>query len=154
MPSIDFDDVNPWFEQTKLHVTDLDVALEAQITTGILAQLAPVFEVDAWVTTELTPRLVRKAIAMTYASWLYSRTYSEDEPGSNEYSLRLLASAQIIIDGLVGGSLLLPVDETGGTPVEPKGTVQFYPTDASSAMTATFDDPSLGPASFTMGKIW
>jgi hypothetical protein len=97
-----------------------------------------------------TPKLVRKILAMLYTGWFYLRTYSEDEDISN-YGQLLISQAEKLISGIVTGTLVL--DDVTTPPSNPD-TADFYPTDASSAQSPTFDDPSLGGPVFSMGQIW
>jgi hypothetical protein len=150
MTYITVPDAQAWLEGTKLALTELDAQLETQISTQIISRLSGAFDTTSWVSAATTPPLIVSIIAMTYASWLYSRTYSEDGPDSNEYALRLLAIAEINIAGLSDGTLLLP----GTTTVNTQGTAMGYPNDESSAMVATYEDPSLGGSKFSMGTIW
>lgn len=131
-----------------MSLAGLDAALEDAVSTVVLARLAQSFTVATWVSPNTTPKLVRKIIAMKYACRAYARQYSED-PGENDYALRLCADADLLLDAIANGTLVLV--EVPGTDV---GGIVFYPTDSSSALEATHDDPSLGPAAFTMGTIW
>jgi hypothetical protein len=143
-------DAQAWLEGTKLTITTLDAPLETQVSTQVISRLSRAFDTATWLSAATTPSLVVSIIAMTYASWLYSRTYSEDGPDTNEYALRLLAIAESNIAGLIDGSLILP----GTVITNTQGTAMGYPNDASSAMEATYEDPSLGGPRFSMGTIW
>jgi hypothetical protein len=151
MANISVADAQAWAELTKLTLSALDADLEAQVSTQVLSRIAQAYDVSGWTTTSNTPKLVKNIIAMTYVSWLYSRQYSEDETGSNEYAIRLLAYAETLILGIISGANDL--DETPEQ-VGPTTVPLFYPTDASSALEPSTDDPSLGPAKFTMGTVW
>jgi hypothetical protein len=152
MVHIELGDAQAWAEATKLPITTLDDELVEQVESQVLGKLSVAVDIDDWTTPASTPSLVRNIIAMTYVSWLYSRTYSEDVAGSNEYALRLLAAAEANINAILSGDAVL-VD---GDPdaVVPGGPAVFYPTDASSALEANSDDMSLGGPKFTMGVIW
>jgi hypothetical protein len=151
MANISTADAQAWAELTKLTVSTLDADLETQIATQVLSRIAQAYDVSGWTNSTNTPKLVKNIIAMMYVSWLYSKTYSEDETGSNEYAIRLLAYAETLILGIISGANDL--DETPEQ-VGPTTTPSYYPTDASSALEPTSDDPSLGPAKFTMGNVW
>jgi len=88
---------------------------------------------------------------MMYAGWHYDVTYSEN-PEENSFADRLRATAQELIEGIISGAIDLV--EVPGLPTISQPA--FYPTDASSAPDAfpTLADPSAGPASFSMGKIF
>jgi len=144
MAHISKEEAQAWAEGTKLTITALDLELEGHLAEEIIRQLSSVFDVAAWLDESTTPKLVRTIISKVYVAWLYDRQYSEDiEQGSN-YADRLKQNAQVLLDALLAGTIALPglVDNVG--PV-------FYPTDASSAQAPTFEDPSLGPAAFSMG---
>lgn len=151
MANITVDEAQAWLEPSKLTIDALDEDLESQVVSEVLSRLATAFDTSEWSSATTTPKLVRTIIAMMYVSWFYNRQYSEDEPNSNEYALRLLAVAEANIVGLLNGTLLL-LDVT--TTIEVGGPASFYPNDLSSAMDVTVDDPSLGPAKFSMGTIW
>jgi hypothetical protein len=135
-----------WAEGTKLTIAVLDAELEDQLAEEVIRRLQSAsIDTSLWVNDATTPKLVRVIIAKLYVAWVYDRQYSEDiEQGSN-YADRLKANAEALILGLIDGTIELdPVTNVVGEPV-------FYPTDASSALLATPDDPSLGPAAFSMG---
>jgi hypothetical protein len=134
-----------WAEGTKLTISSLDQELEAHLAEETIRRLDSAFDVTLWVDAAGTPKLVRTIISKLYVAWLYDRTYSEDIEQGNNYADRLKINAEILMTGLLDGTIELPgLPDVAGSPV-------FYPTDASSAMQPTFDDPSLGPAAFSMG---
>jgi hypothetical protein len=133
-----------WAEGTKLTIATLDNELELHLSTEVIDRLASAFDTSTWVDSATTPKLVRTIISKLYVAWFYDRQYSEDIEQGNNYADRLKANAETLIAGLIAGTIGLPgVADTVG-PV-------FYPTDASSAQQPTVDDPSLGPAAFSMG---
>lgn len=138
-----------WAEATKLPITELDAALLLQVEGQVLGMLAEGFDVSTWSDTTSTPPLVQQAIAMLYVSWFYNRQYSEDQEHVNVYATLLRAEAEALIQGIIGGSIVLPglTETTSSTPT-------FYPNDASSAQQPTDIDTSLGDASFSMGKVF
>ena len=137
-----------WVETTKFRISELDTDLLDQIETETLGRISSTYDTTTWITPETTPKLVRVAIAKAYAAWAYRRAYSEDEGIDNEYATNLLSNSEMLIQGIIDGIIELPdpaVNTTG------EGSPLFYPTDLSSEMEATIDDPSLGPANFSMG---
>lgn len=151
MTYISVPEAQAWLESTKLTIAELDTDLADSVTIEILARLAGSFVTTSWTDITNTPNLVRKIIAMEYAAWYVNRAYSNDE-GLSVYAGRLLRMAQDLIDGLIGGAIIL-TDDTN--PVDAaNSTAQFYPTDASSLLVPTSDDMSLGGPVFTMGVIW
>lgn len=150
MAHIEVTDAQAWAEESKLSISELDPELEDAVATGIIARLAGSFNTAPWIDNTNTPKLVRKIIAMAYVAWFISRAYSSDE-GRNDYSQRLLAMVNDLIEGLIAGSIILVDDD----PINLlNGVAQFYPTDASSALEPTAEDRSLGGPVFTMGVIW
>jgi hypothetical protein len=137
-----------WVDGTKLTVSALDLDLLDLLESEILGRLNSAFDTSVWTDETTTPKLIQAIITKMYIAWVYDRAYSEDiEQGSN-YADRLKQNAEGLIVGLLDGTIELPgVEDIAGSPV-------FYPTDASSALVPTFDDPSLGPAQFSMGMMF
>jgi hypothetical protein len=140
-----------WLEQTKLTLSTLDAAMEAQISAQILSRLAAAYPTDVltWTTETNTPPLVRSIISMFYAGWSYDRQYSEN-PEDNSYADRLRAWAEQLLTGILEGTIDIP--EVPGLPTI--GEPAFFPTDASSANEPTDDNPSDGGPKFLMGKVF
>jgi hypothetical protein len=134
-----------WAEGTKLVIDALDLDLLDHIENEVVARLNSIENTSTWIDSATTPPLVRTIITKLYVAWIYDRQYSEDiEEGSN-YAERLRANAEALMLGLLDGTIELP-----GSTSETESPI-FYPTDASSAQEPTFEDPSLGPATFSMG---
>lgn len=120
-------EVQAWLESTKANLgTNLDADLEESIATQVLARLNLRYDTSVWATPETTPKLIRKIIALKYASWFYNRQYSEDD-GVNDYALLLNAQAETLLSGVLDGSLDLPevdisTDASFGT-----GAVEILP---------------------------
>lgn len=144
-------EVQAWLERTKLTLTSLDDSMEAQVASKVLARVASAYptQVSSWVDYLTTPTLLRSIMAMQYAGWFYDRQYSEN-PEDNSYADRLRAEAESLLVGIIDGTVDVP--EVPGLPEITNP--EFYPTDASSAARPTWEDPSLGPAKFSMGKIF
>ena len=147
MARIELSDAQAWVEKTKLTFAELDPDLLQQVESQVIARLSGQFETVTWVDAATTPKMVKSVIAMLYVAWYYDRSYSEDQEQGNDYAALLRASAEALMTGILDGSVDLP--EVPGSP-EPGGP-SFYPTDASSALSPTLEDPSLGPAAFSMG---
>jgi len=148
---ITVEEANAWADHSKLNFGELDSDLEASQATQVLTKVSQVYDVSSWITPGTTPALIRKIISMLYVGWYYQRTYSEDA-NVNSYGLLLINQAENLIAGIISGAITLP-DVPPGTDLGFSQPV-FYPTDASSALQPTDDDPSLGPAKFSMGRIW
>lgn len=135
-----------WAEGTKLTIASLDTELEAHLATEVIIQLQSAgIDTTTWTNDTNTPKLVRTIISKLYVAWLYDRQYSEDIEAGSNYADRLKENANLLLTGLIAGTIELdPTAASGGQAV-------FYPTDASSAQEATSDDLSLGPAAFSMG---
>lgn len=149
MTLITVNDVRGWVESTKLDITTLDLDFLPQLEGEILARLGTVYDITGWVDPGSTPLLVRVIIAKSYSAWIYDRAYSENQASSNEYAQKLRDNAEMLITGLLDGTIELP----GVTAISDQGAT-FYPTDASSALEPTPDDLSLGPARFSMGRVF
>jgi hypothetical protein len=147
---ITVDEANAYADKNKLIVTAVDVDLETSQAVQLFAKLGQVYDVSTWVDDTTTPSLVRKVLAMYYTGWFYLRTYSEDEDVST-YGQMLIRQADDLLAGIVAGTLVLSdVSVPAINPDQPS----FYPDDASSALTPTASDRSLGDAKFSMGTIW
>jgi len=149
MAHIDTADANAWVEQTKLKIATFDAAFLDQIEAQVLGRVASQFDTSTWVSPATTPKMVKSIIAMWYVAWLYDKTYSEDQEKGNDYAALLRAHAESLLVGILDGSIVLPE-----VPNQEPGSPSFYPTDDSSAMCPTPEDPSLGPARFSMGSIF
>lgn len=155
MARITVREANAWVEPTKLRLAtplpqDQSDLLE-QIEEEVIARIdTSAYDTTTWVDSTSTPRLVRVAIAKLFVAWVYRRQYSEDL-GDNDasYSAKLETNAEMIIAGIVDGTIELPTE-----PASNAGTPVFYPTDESSASDPTWEDPSLGPAKFSMNQVF
>lgn len=146
-------DVQAWLELTKFTVTDpiagTNLNQLLQIETEIISRVAGTYPTDylTWTNDTNTPALIKVAIAKMFAAWLYRKQYSEDLPEDDAvYAAKLEANAEMLVSGIIDGTIDIP----GVTTPSAVGPT-FYPTDASSAMEPTRDDPSLGPEKFSMG---
>lgn len=149
MARITVEEVRGWVEVTKLNVQDLDLNFLPQLETEIFAKIGTVYDTTTWVDPATTPDIVRVIITKLYAGWIYDRAYSENQAESNPYAAMLKENAGMLIAGLIDGTIEIP-----GVPATSNPDPSFYPNDASSAMEPTSDDPSLGPARFSMGKVF
>jgi hypothetical protein len=147
---VTLEEVRALAERTKLAITTLDTELLNSYEDEIIQRLAA--QIDAatlatWTTPDTTPKLVRTIISRKYFAWFYFRQYSEDI-GTNEntYALKLDASAEMLIAGILDGTIIIPGITTDIS------TITFYPTDASTATDPKDvpSDPSVGPAAFSM----
>lgn len=148
MPRINVDDVRAWVESTKLDPQALDLFLLQQLEEEVLAKLAIVYDTSGWTNEGNTPKLVKVIIAKTYAGWFYDKLYSENQSEPNEYAQMLKDNAKMLIMGIVDRTVEIPGATTSSA------EASFYPNDASSALEPTFDDPSLGPAKFSLGRVF
>jgi hypothetical protein len=147
MARIEVPDAQAWVEKTKLDFTNLDPGLLEQIESQVVGRLAGQFDTSTWTDHTTTPKMVKSVIAMFFVAWFYDRTYSEDQEQGNDYAAMLRAQAEALLVGILDGSTVLP--EVPGDN-EPSGP-SFYPNDESSALCPTDEDPSLGPAVFSIG---
>lgn len=149
MPRITVEEVRGWVEVTKLNVQDLDLNFLPQLETELFAKIGSVYDTTTWVDPATTPDIVRVIITKLYAGWIYDRAYSENQAESNPYAAMLKDNAAMLIQGLIDGTIEIP----GVTPSSVPNP-SFYPNDASSALEPTLEDPSLGPARFSMGRVF
>lgn len=149
MARITVEEVRGWVETSKLNVIDLDLDFLPQLETEILAKLGTVYNTTTWVSPSTTPDLVRVIITKLYAGWVYDRSYSENQAEANPYAAMLKENAGMLLQGLIDGTLEIP-----GVTAESIPNPSFYPNDLSSAQEPTSDDPSLGPARFSMGRVF
>lgn len=143
-------DAQGWAESTKLPLSSLDASLVSQIETEIISRLNSVYVTTGWTDNTNTPSIVKVIIAKSYVAWVYDRQYSENQENGNDYAAMLRSNAEMLMEGLINGTIDIP----GETPVGSGIGASFYPNDASSALEPTVDDPSLGPAKFSMGKVF
>ena len=144
-------DLNALGDATKLVFAAVDSNEEASVKTEIFSQVGQVYDTTLWVDTASTPQLLLKIMAMFYVGWHYQKVYSEDDTPNN-FGMLLIARGQRLIDGLIDGSIDLP-DVTAAA-VKNIGTADYYPSDASSIMSPTIDDRSLGGPMFSMSDIF
>lgn len=149
MARITATDAQGWGEPTKLDLSTLNTSLLSQLETEILTRLSSVYDTSTWTDNTNTPAIVKVVIAKTYVAWLYDRAYSENQDEGNDYAALLKLNAEMLMSGLIDGTIDIPEQPPGVT----RGPV-YYPNDASSAFEPTSDDSSLGPAKFSMGKVF
>lgn len=160
MAHINVSDAQSFLESTKANLTSLDPVLENEWATYVLGRLAdtyldPSFGIQTWVDTTTTPQLVKMAIAMFYAGWFYDRQFSEEDTGTTSYGAELRTNAELLLEGIISGSILL----VELLPHQAATAPTFYPTDVSStsqalAINTDPDDMSLGPPKFGMSKVF
>jgi hypothetical protein len=143
-------DAQGWGERTKLDLSNLDASLLNQLESEVIGRLNSAYDTALWVDELTTPTLVKTIISKLYVAWFYDRQYSENQDEGNDYAALLRANAEMLMTGLLDGTIDIP-----GTPQVGSGLgAIYYPNDVSSAMEPTEDDPSLGPAKFSMGKVF
>jgi hypothetical protein len=147
-------EVQAWVEATKFTIVSIatspNVDLLTEIEEEVVVRIGTgAYDISTWTDATTTPKIVRVAIAKKFVAWMYRRQYSESMLEDDAtYAALLDANAELIISGLVDGSIEIP----GITVLT--GVPSFYPTDASSALLPTFEDPSLGPNKFSMGTTF
>lgn len=148
---IELSDAQAWIDQVgnKLPLASLDDALVSSLAEQLKGRLGQQYNVEAWTNTNNTPALIKKILGMQYIGWHYQRVFANDTDNVSNYGARLLEEAEKLIVALTTGVLTV----TDVLPVQ-LGTPAFYPTNASSALDPTTDDPSLGGPVFALGTIW
>lgn len=149
MARVQLSEVATWVEPAKVPITVLDPELLSALEEEVLVQLAPQYTTTTWVDPATTPKIVRVIIAKMYASFHIDRAYSENQDGGNDYAARIMANANMLLTGLVSGSFELPESPPGNA-----STPSFFPTDFSSAQTATSDNPEFGGPYFSLGRVF
>ncbi|SRR6266487_3629 len=149
MARISVDDVKAWVESTKLNPQALDLDQLSQIEEEIFARINSIYDVSGWIDRASTPRLIQVIIAKSYTGWLYDKFYSENQSDSNHYASLIKMNAETLILGILDGTIEIP-----GVIASNPASASFYPNDASSALIPTDQDMSLGPAKFSLGKVF
>ena len=90
--------------------------------------------IDAWLTPETTPELIRSIAGMLVAAKVYGRQTSSNAEEVDPYALRLYNQAMAMLQGVIDGRLVLP--ELVGAGVVVTGTSHitednFYPNDSA-----------------------
>ena len=150
MARVAVSEVQAWLEPAKLTLAALDGALLDQLEEEILVQLSPQYTISGWTTPVTTPKIVRVIIAKTYASFYIDRAYSENQDGGNDYAARLMANANMLLTGLISGSIDIPDVPAANSSSAPS----FFPTDASSAQEPTSENPEFGGPYFSLGRVF
>jgi hypothetical protein len=134
-----FQDANAHLDGTKLSFADdanaAPEALEAdRIVRGRLANRFPdQANLWHWDDDDLpTPELIREAASLLMASYRYNKVYSEITVTPNKYAIRLENRANMILDGIVSGLLIL-VDVPYGLEADTEFTsANFWPNNSST----------------------
>lgn len=151
MANITVEEAQAWCQRNKLDLgSALDGALEVQVASPVLARIGTTYDTSSWVSSSTTPQIVKTIIAMYYVAWTYDKLYSDDNDDTNAYADKLMAAADAALANILDGTTEIP----GVDPTSNSGAPSFYPTDASSALDPTVEDPSLGGAKFSMGTIF
>jgi len=136
MQTISPQEVNAYLPKDKWQV-DLDEFnepdLEANAVGQVLGKLSFVYNVDDWRNVE-APALVRQVIAMHMAAWIYARQFGEDTANVNSYASWLLRQAQVLLDAILSGTVVLEED------------VIVFDEDQGAAVS--------GPPIFTTGRVF
>ena len=154
MSRVTVEEVRALAERTKLKIETLDTELLLHFEEEVIDRLSAQIDaatIASWADVSTTPKLIRTIISRKYFAWFYFRQYSEDV-GTNEntYANKLDASAEMLITGILDGSIIVP-----GITAD-ISTITFYPTDVSTATDPRDvpSDPSVGPAAFSMTTIF
>lgn len=140
-------EIQAWLERTKLTLDAPDLELLSHIEEEVLVRVSSKYDTSTWLTDTTTPNIIRTIISKIYASFHIDREYSENQDEGNDYAAKLMANAEMLILGIIEGTIEIP-DESSSS----AAGASFYPTDASSAQTATSEDPSLGGPYFSLGR--
>lgn len=155
---ITYQDVNAWFESSKLALAsqpEINQELHDHIVALIFGKLDTIFDVALWVDEDHTPNAVRAILAMNYAAWVYDKAYANDGE-TNIYADKLRSIAELQLQAIVSGGNVLTDDITGQTTTATDLSIglEFFPNDLSSSNEASVDNPSDGPPAFSMGTVF
>jgi hypothetical protein len=154
---VQLSEVQQWLEGTKLTLGALDADLTDTAQVQVLSALQAIFDTSLWIGPTETPALVRKIISLYIAGWTYARQYSEaTAENKNVYASWLCQRADVLLAGLVAGTLTLAEDPDAGASNEPS----FWPNDttgssqqydgAGEAIGGQYDQD----IKFSMGKVF
>lgn len=107
MSYISINEVQAWCEPTKLTLANIDAVLEESVVSQVFARIAPTYDTSTWTGSISTPAPVLKILAMYYAAWYIDRTFSEDASVTNNYASLLRAEADNLLDGIIGGRVVI-----------------------------------------------
>jgi hypothetical protein len=132
MARVTSDDVQVYLDEDLFEIPENDTFPEEQNFADIVfARLGQVYDTSTWLTTNTTPALVRRILAMLIAANRYNKKHSEDEDSGNKYAYKLENRAwdliKLILDdqAVLYDASLLELAELN----DPK----FWPTDATGA---------------------
>src|ERR1700753_3267635 len=112
MALVTVEEVRGLAERTKLAIATIDTELLSSVESEILARLGAQIDaatIASWLGPDTTPKLVRTIISRKYFALFYFRQYSEDVgPTENTYAEKLDASAEMLLMGILDGSIPLP----------------------------------------------
>jgi len=148
MARVTLAEVQGLLDPAKMTIASLDTELILHMETEILARLGVVYDTSGWTTDSNTPKLVRTIISKTYASILIDRFYSENQDEGNDYAARLLTNAEMLITGIIEGRIVIPDEPVPDVSRGPS----YFPTNASSDLEPTFENPEYGGPYFSMSK--
>jgi hypothetical protein len=144
MANISVEEAQAWLNEGEADLGELNTDLETQVSTQVLSQLAPAYEVSGWTTPNTTPSLVRSVIAMYYIAMYYDRqTAASLSDQLAAYAVLLRQRADLMIQGILTGAIdLLDVEGVLATSLGPV----FFPDDST---VGTVDD-----VRFAMGTVF
>jgi hypothetical protein len=144
MAVVEVENIQTWLAPKKFQITELEEDLELQQRSLVFAMIANTFDVTGWVTPASTPVMVKQAVSMLYASWVWRRVVAEQHLDNDSYADKLESMAMMLITGIIGGTVeLVEVEGVASDGVGPL----FYPTDFQD------DDPD-NSRRFTMGQVF
>lgn len=99
-------DVNAWLDIKKATITLLEGALLDQVTSYVLGSISNRYATGGWTGPTTTPLIVKRILSMFYAGYYYLKIYSTDSEPS-DYGEMLLRDAQILLDSVLNGNVLI-----------------------------------------------
>lgn len=147
MAVITASDIQQWLESSKFPINEVDAELEASARELVFSTVSQVYDIATWADTATTPQLIRDAIGMIVASWIYDRSFSEDFPDGTGWATKLYDRAMALVNGIVTGDI--DIGEVSTVPVGESSPL-FYPTDT----TLNEDGVTVEQAYFRMGQVF
>lgn len=134
------DDINAHLPEHKAQIEDADDdKLQVEAYRLIRAKLSSTFvtaTLNAWVSPETTPGIIRTIAGMVIAAKWYAELYAEDSDTDATYANNLYAEAMSLIEEIRAG--LIVVTDDSGTPLTDTSYLSsddFFPNDDAPKFT-------------------
>ena len=105
--------VNAWTDKDRLNLTALDLDLESQIASQVIAQASQAFDTSTWVSEATTPTLIKSVMAMMYVGRIYQNRNIDSVDDLTFYGSKLIQDANSLLNNIISGLIVLR-DAGGG----------------------------------------